>query len=249
MKRFRIFVFLSSLSLSIFAQFPYGTTGLLHMPTADMQRDKTFMLGGSYLHEQATPPGWDYPTYNYYINITMFPFFEVGYTCTLFKFAMPGLGLPEKYRNQDRQFSVRLRAIKEGQFWQYMPAVVVGGNDFLTSAKLGENGYSTPSELGNGHWNRWYLAATKHFNLYGELGLHVAYVYNDRLDYPLNGVALGVNWSPRFHAPLNVMAEYDSRRLNCGLGYRIWKDHINIVTELTECKYPSVGVYFKVHLK
>jgi peroxiredoxin len=32
MKRFRIVVFLSSLSLSIFAQFPYGTTGLLHMP-------------------------------------------------------------------------------------------------------------------------------------------------------------------------------------------------------------------------
>ena len=245
MKRFRIFVFLSSLSLSIFAQFPYGTTGLLHMPTADMQRDKTFMLGGSYLHEQATPTKWDYPTYNYYINITIFPFFEVGYTCTLFKFAMPGLGLPEKYRNQDRQFSVRLRAIKEGQFWRHMPAVVIGGNDVLTSA----GGISDPGGLGNGYWNRWYLAATKHFNLYGELGVHAAYVYNDRLDYPLNGVALGVNWSPRFHAPLNIMAEYDSRRLNCGLSYRIWKDHINIVTELTECKYPSVGVYFKVHLK
>ena len=28
------------------AQFSYGTTGLLHMPTADMQRDKTFMIGG-----------------------------------------------------------------------------------------------------------------------------------------------------------------------------------------------------------
>jgi hypothetical protein len=115
----------------------------------------------------------------------------------------------------------------------------------LTSA----GGISDPGGLGNGYWNRWYLAATKHFNLYGELGVHAAYVYNDRLDYPLNGVALGANWSPRFHAPLNIMAEYDSRRLNCGLSYRIWKDHINIVTELTECKYPSVGVYFKVHLK
>lgn len=249
MKRFRIFVFLSSLSLSIFAQFPYGTTGLLHMPTADMQRDKTFMLGGSYLHEQATPTKWDYPTYNYYINITMLPFLEVGYTCTLFKFAMPGLGLPEKYRNQDRQFSVRLRAIKEGQFWQHMPAVVVGSNDVLTIAELNKDEFPDKDDIGNGYWKRWYLVATKHLKCYGELGLHAAYVYNDRVFYPLNGVALGANWSPRFHAPLNVMAEYDSRRLNCGLSYRIWKDHINIVTELTECKYPSVGVYFKVHLK
>lgn len=26
------------------AQFVYGTTGLLHMPTGEMQRDKTFMF-------------------------------------------------------------------------------------------------------------------------------------------------------------------------------------------------------------
>lgn len=32
------------------AQFTHGTTGLLEMPTADMQKDKTFMLGGGYLH-------------------------------------------------------------------------------------------------------------------------------------------------------------------------------------------------------
>jgi hypothetical protein len=113
MKRFRIFVFLSSLSLSIFAQFPYGTTGLLHMPTADMQRDKTFMLAALICTNRLLlPKGLSY--LYYYINITILPFFEVGYTCTLFKFAMPGMGLPERYRNQDRQFSVRLRAIKKG---------------------------------------------------------------------------------------------------------------------------------------
>ncbi len=31
------------------AQTNYGTTGLMNMPTADMQRDKTFMLGGNWL--------------------------------------------------------------------------------------------------------------------------------------------------------------------------------------------------------
>ena len=34
---------------SVKAQFTYGTTGLLHMPTADMQRETTFMFGGSHL--------------------------------------------------------------------------------------------------------------------------------------------------------------------------------------------------------
>ena len=46
------------LGLSAMAQFTYGTTGLLHMPTADMQRDKTFMFGGGYLNEHATPKNW-----------------------------------------------------------------------------------------------------------------------------------------------------------------------------------------------
>ena len=55
------------------AQFTYGTTGLLHMPTGEMQRDKTFMAGGGYLNSHATPARWNYHTWNYYVNITFFP--------------------------------------------------------------------------------------------------------------------------------------------------------------------------------
>ena len=47
MKRFLIIAsLLLLLSSSVKAQFTYGTTGLLHLPTADMQQDKTFMAGG-----------------------------------------------------------------------------------------------------------------------------------------------------------------------------------------------------------
>jgi hypothetical protein len=109
--------------------------------------------------------------------------------------------------------------------------------------------YINSRATGNGYWNRWYLAATKHLNLYGELGVHAAYVYNRRADYRLNGVALGANWKPQLHPALNVMAEYDSRTVNCGLGYTLWKDHINLVTELNDFKYLSAGLYFKIHLK
>lgn len=54
------------------SQTNYGTTGLMNMPTADMQRDKTFMLGGNWLNSHATVPRWWYDTWNYYINITLF---------------------------------------------------------------------------------------------------------------------------------------------------------------------------------
>ena len=55
------------MACSVEAQFIYGTTGLLHMPTADMQKDKTFMAGGGHLNKHATPSRWNYNTWNYYI--------------------------------------------------------------------------------------------------------------------------------------------------------------------------------------
>ena len=39
------------------AQINYGTTGLMNMPTADMQRDKTVMAGTNWLNHHATVPG------------------------------------------------------------------------------------------------------------------------------------------------------------------------------------------------
>ena len=127
--------------MSLYAQFTTGTTGLLNMPTAEMQRDKTFMFGGGFLEKHATPARWTYNTLNYYINITLFPWLEVAYDCTLHK-AMKcdpvygcGFWVPStygKFVNQDRNFSVRLRLLKEGQWWKYMPAIVIGSNDVTT---------------------------------------------------------------------------------------------------------------------
>ena len=247
------------IGLSAMAQFTYGTTGLLHMPTADMQRDKTFMFGGGYLNEHATPARWDYDTWNYYINITFFPWLEVGYTCNLFKAEHLGLK-PYGYSgftNQDRNFSARLRLWKEGWWKEWTPQIVVGVNDFTTGS--GEDYLDMAVEgNGNGYFNRYYIAATKHLSWYGQWGFHAAYVYNRRIRDKLNGPAIGYDyqfalegeelWQKAVNG-LNLMAEYDSKFVNIGARYTLWKDHINIVTELRECKHPSVGVYFKVHLK
>lgn len=237
------------------AQYTYGTTGLLHMPTADMQRDETFMAGGGYLNSQATPSRWNYNTWNYYINITFFPWLEVAYTCTIFdEWARGG----KVYMvNQDRSFHGRLRLWKEGWWKEWTPQIVVGVNDFTTGSGTDYTSMGTEGD-GNGYFNRYYVAATKHISWHGEWGIHAAYVYNKRYKDKLNGPAFGVNYQFALAGEnffqkaingLNLMGEYDSKHVNIGATYSIWKDHINIIGELYECKHPSVGVFFKVHLK
>ena len=243
------------LGLSGKAQFTYGTTGLLHMPTADMQRDKTFMFGGSRLDSHATPDRWTYDTWNYYINITFFPWLEVAYTCTIFdEWARGG---KVYMKNQDRNFSGRLRLWKEGWWKAWTPQIVVGGNDVLHgSAEGGDIGAVEGG--GNTFFQRYYVAATKHIDWYGRWGVHAAYVYSKRIGHKFNGAAFGVDY--QFNLPqtsflnkaingLNLMAEYDSKFVNVGAKYAVWKDHINLIGELRDCKYPSVGVFFKVCLK
>ena len=212
------------------AQYVYGTTGLLHAPSADMQRDKTFLCGFSYLQVAATPKHWNYDTWNYYINITLFPWLEVGYTCTLHKIGLPQYGYSYKFRNQDRQFSARLRVWKEGWWKEWTPQIVVGANDPSTNDVLGDPnkddyGFTGTSSVGNGHWNGPVAGVNFQFAL------------------PATSF-----WMKAVNG-LNVIAEYDSYSVNCGIGYNFWKDYISGVVELTQCKYPSAGMVFRIHLK
>lgn len=240
------FVLICYLPISISAQLSYGTTGLLHAPSAEMQRDKTVMIGGNFLNKELTPPTWYYHTYNYFLNVTIFPWMEVAYTCTLFKAEALGLG-PYGYTgftNQDRYFSLRLRALKEGQFWKYMPAVVVGTSDPFTSS-----GDEIASTEGNGYYSRFYIAATKHIAIgKEEIGVHLSYLYNERKEYKLNGIALGVTYNPSFHPQLRVIAEYDSKDFALGATYLLF-NHLHIQFEMQKMKYFSGGLTYKINLK
>ena len=52
------------------------------MPSADMQKDKTVMIGWLFLNKEMTPVEWPYNTMNYYLNITGL---EISYDLTLNK--------------------------------------------------------------------------------------------------------------------------------------------------------------------
>jgi Bacterial putative lipoprotein (DUF940). len=83
---------------------------------------------------------------------------------------LPQYGYSYKFRNQDRQFSARLRVWKEGWWKEWTPQIVVGANDPSTNDVLGDPnkddyGSTGTSSVGNGHWNRYYIVATKHFGV------------------------------------------------------------------------------------
>src|SRR5574344_581704 len=69
--------------VSVKAQYSMGNTGLLNIPSADMQETGTFMGGGNYLPEGMTPFAFD--TGNYFVNITFLSILELSYRCTLLK--------------------------------------------------------------------------------------------------------------------------------------------------------------------
>ena len=181
MKRILLLVFLCSVSLWADAQALLGTTGLLHAPTADMQRDKTFLFGGNYLnthplstHFRSSEVGY---TFNYYINITIFPWLEVSYICTLVHADHGSTYFPEqswgKFTNQDRAFSARLRLWKEGWWKEWTPQIVLGLDDPTSHADHGGGGLVSGNTSGsNNYATRYYLAVTKHldFQNIGEWG-------------------------------------------------------------------------------
>lgn len=104
------------------AQYSMGNTGLLNIPTADMQKAGTFMGGGNYLPNGMTP--FNFNTGNYFVNITFLSFLELSYRCTLLKTTR--YDGKKGYFQQDRSLSARIRPIEEGK---YHPAIVIGTND------------------------------------------------------------------------------------------------------------------------
>lgn len=231
------------------AQLTYGTTGLLNAPSAEMQDSKTVMLGGNFLNKNITPKPWSYGTYNYYLNFTVFPFLEIAYTATMFKAktigGITGMVDPEKFCNQDRYFSARLRILKEGQFWKHMPAVVLGTSDPYTES--GEDNIATVE--GNGYFSRFYLVASKHFLVGSErIGLHLSCIYNRRIDRRLKGITAGITYTPSFLPNLRLIAEYDNIDFFVGASYLL-SDQLHMQFMLQDFKYPTGGLCYKIHLK
>lgn len=270
LKKYLLSAIISICTLTGYGQSLVGTTGLLYMPTADMQKDKTVLIGGNYLNTHHMSNHFhskevDY-TFNYYINITFFPWLEIGYTCTLVHADHGSDYFPKHvwgtFPNQDRSFYGRIRLWKEGWWKEWTPQIVVGIDDAGTHEDHGGGEIiSGNTSSSNNYMTRYYAAVSKHhhFKGIGEVGLHVSYMKGKAKGIPeYEGIGAGINFQPIFdngnfyHRILNgfnLMAEYDARTVNLGFNYAFIKDLINITCAWNDCQHFSGGILFKIHLK
>ncbi len=225
------------------AQTTLGVKGLLNSPTAQFSPEGTVKIGGNFLNTNMTPDTWDYNTFNFFLNITFFSFFEAAINNTAFDLQDRG-----KFDNVDRSISVRFRALKEGK---YYPAIAIGSNDLLTSNKTS---YFSGSG-GNKYFGSHYVALSKSFNA-GPLniGLHTAYNIlsskHKKLDNPISG---GISITPlalidnRYFSELSLIAEYDTRNINIGSNMMIFR-HLYFQIFIQDFKYICFGAHAQFNI-
>lgn len=254
-----------SITLPVRAQYIDSMKGLLLMPSGEMEKDGTFMITNNFLNKSYVENPvhndlyWGYNTFGYGFNITFWSRLEVGYICTIYNGAWNPYA--ESYRavmirNQDRHFAARGLLFRENEFGQnWIPSVVLGVSDPVTGSG-GDYLHGNVNETGNGHFNRAYIAASKHFDTnWGVIGAHAAYQLTVRKYIIPRGPCAGVTWDPKwlnnpdgFFSSTRLIAEYDAKSVNVGLVTAVWKNHFELWGSLQGCQHFNGGLRFKVVL-
>lgn len=246
-RRMSLLGLLAAGCLSAAAQQYTGMSGLIHVPSAEMDAAGEARIGAHFLNREFTPDNFPYHTMSHYLSITPFSWMEIGYTCTLMKGdkVKDGVVTGTAYNQKDRYFSVKVQPLKEGRWW---PAVAVGTND-----PYGTEGPSEGNAEGGGvksqYFSNWYVAATKHVDLKGHrIGAHLAYrKWKRDFNGKWNGVVGGITYRPAFQPSLRVMVEYTGEDVNVGMDWKLWR-HLLLQSSLQDGKYFSGGLCFCLNL-
>lgn len=241
--------FLSLFSYA-FAQNYHGTTGLLHVPSAEMDSAGAFHGGVSFLHKAFLPnlsyfgDGVPFNTLCYTAGVTAFRWLELSYTGTILKMHPNGdKNRPKKYCNEDRHINVKVMPLYEGKWW---PAIVLGWDDVgnFRAFKIGK------AVTSNNYFENLYVAGTKHLDLKGyELGLHLAYrYYPSKINEGRSGLAGGVTFRPAFYRPLRFIGEWDGIGVNVGADVLLWR-HLFIQAALVHGRGFMGGVSYRYQIK
>ena len=229
----------------IIAQQYAGMTGLLHVPSAEMDTIVNFRLGVHAIPTDMMPDGIrfegeKYASSNWYVSAMPLKWLEVGYSFTLMKFRK---NLDKEsdeigFYSKDRYFSLHLRLLNEGRYW---PSVVIGGNDVIGQRDGDSESF---------YFRNFYLATSKHLDLpFGVVGGHLTYrkwtrSYNSRWD----GVVGGITLRPSIYSPLRAIAEYDGDGINIGADCMLFR-YVLLQASLIKCRYLSVGGAIRIELK
>lgn len=239
-----VIVFLFTLPFAGRAQQFLGTSGLLHVPSAEMHHEGDALLGIHYLDKHMTPDtgfmylGEKYNTFDYYVSLAPFKWVEVSYVCVERAHSMSH-GEITKW-GKDRSASFKVRPLEEGRYW---PALAIGCNDFATSVFKKNR---TDVQL---YFMNVYLAATKHFTFGGnELGVTVAYRHYLRgYNAKWNGLVGGVTFRPAFFPQARVVAEYTGNEFLVGMDVLLWR-HLRLQASVKDFKYVNAGLALQFNL-
>jgi len=257
MNRFLFSLVLFLAPFIVKGQFMDNTTGLINMPSAEMQHSGPVMITNNFLNSHITPTRWTYNTFNYGIDITLFSRLEVAYSCTIFNYKWAESGKERKLQiNQDRHFSARLQLLREGDFGAvWIPSLVMGAIDPTTGYQgAGEYFDADVTTDKNAYFNRFYIVATKHFNSsWGEMAGHLGYQYDLKTNNHVDSFCAAVTWNPVCLQTENIapkfIIEYDSRTVNIGCHLSLWEDRFEAIFALQSMKWFSAGLRYKFHLK
>jgi len=204
---------------SMYGQQYDGTSGLIHVPTADISDELTVRVGGHYLNVGMVPSGFQYngkpyETYSYYIGFTPLSWLEVSYTEVLFK-TKKTYSDQVGYYQKDRHFSFKISPFTEGV---YMPLIAIGVQDPFNQEWTGERGSQ--------HYTNYYLAVTKHCDLtIGRIGGHITYrrynsnTHNDHW----NGFVGGVDFRPSCCPMWRLICGYNGDDILVGSDLLLWR--------------------------
>lgn len=229
------------------AQALVGTTGLLSLPSADMQDEGTVMAGGTCLNRHINPSSFSYTTYNYYFNATVLSFLEVSFSKTLFKLEIPNNpAASNRFNNADRSLSGRIRLLKESKA---VPALVLGMNDIYSQSNEDFMGDNTQSQF----FGKMYLALKKSFVI-DKIGIiegHLNYQYQSNFDKDLyKGWGTAIAFRPSSYQDLQLISEYEVSRHNWNNGFNVHLFHYLFgQVILQNGKYFSGGLAIRIKLQ
>ncbi|MEW6557775.1 MAG: YjbH domain-containing protein [Elusimicrobiota bacterium] len=209
------------------AQTLEGTTGLFFIPTAEMQKDGTVLIGTNFVSKELVSfSGYERDALTPYLTFTFLPFVEFNIKITRLintNVSTQGIG--------DRTFSGRIRIIEEKEI---IPAIVVGLHDALTV-------FGGTEAI---HNNALYLVGTKNFNIPSNIlnnfSIHAGYGLDILQAHTYNFVGLFGGLSINFFNSLELMMEYDGERPNGGFRIKVL-NHIKLLAGLMDKKYFSGG--------
>ena len=235
--KYVFFAFALFISLPTRSQSITGTQGQFFIPTAEMHPDRTLVLGAGFIpkgyfqrYNRSVNPGM--PTF---VTVSLLPFVEIMFRYT---HELNMRVNPETKYYPDRMFAGRIRLLKESK---YIPAIVVGANDFTKALGLS----TAPT-----NYSSTYVVGTKSFKYLEyqfatSLGYGLDVLELDRYDFL--GIFGGVEIRHNQLANSSLSLEYDSKNIHLSIGHTFF-NRLVIKAGLWDLKKPAAMIAYKYQI-